>query len=66
MDIILDFEQGQDRIDVSALGITAADMNTAMVYDIIGGNTYLKDLPSGLTVQLTGEHQLTANDFIFA
>jgi len=66
MDIIHDFEQGQDCIDLSALGFVETDFGTAIIYDIINGNTIVRDIPSGLAFQLNGEHQLAASDFAFA
>jgi len=66
MDIILDFEQGLDRLDMRALGLTENDFGTALVYDIINGNTIVRDIPSGLAFQLNGEHQLASTDMLFA
>jgi Ca2+-binding RTX toxin-like protein len=66
MDTILDFYKGQDLLDVSALGFSAADFGGALYCDTAGGNTFVHDLNSDFAVRLNGVYSLTASDFKFS
>ena len=62
-DVITDYEDGSDRIDLSALGIGFGDLTISLG----SGDTLVEDLGSGLSIRLTGDHtaDLDAGDFIF-
>ena len=56
LDVITDFQDGQDKLDISALGIVSADFAGAFTSEIKNGNTLLKDTRTGFEVQLCGSH----------
>lgn len=60
-DVITDFTQGQDKLDVSALGFTAASDFT-ITND---GTTTTVDDGAGFTITLNGALVLTDSDFLF-
>jgi Ca2+-binding RTX toxin-like protein len=66
MDMIMDFEEGQDKINVSALGFKESDFGQGLVFNTTDGLTTVKDINSDFAFQLQGEHQLHATDFVFA
>jgi Ca2+-binding RTX toxin-like protein len=61
-DIIVDFTQGQDKIDVSALGI----LDVLELSSTITNNTVIEHQGSDFQFTLNGAHNLTSDDFIFA
>ena len=65
LDVITDFQEGQDKLDISALGIVSADFGGAFTPEIKNGNTLLKDTRTGFEVHLSGTHTLTQSDFVF-
>ena len=62
-DAIRDFAQGQDYIDVTAIGITSL---ASVAVSSANGSTFIDDVNSDFSVELTGIYTLTDNDFIFA
>lgn len=62
-DVIRDFAQGQDHINVTALGITSL---ASVTINAANGSTYVDDINSDFSVELKGIYTLTENDFIFA
>ena len=62
-DVIRDFAQGQDYIDIAALGITSL---SSLTISSANGSTIVDDDNSDFSVELVGIHALAANDFIFA
>ncbi|UFH51105.1 M10 family metallopeptidase C-terminal domain-containing protein [Pseudomonas sp. KNUC1026] len=76
-DLILDFDAGQDKIDVSKLGFTGLgdgkNGTLQVVYNASSDRTYLKDLDADANgnrfeLALAGNHSqdLTASQFVFA
>lgn len=62
-DIIHDFEQGKDHIDLSDLGFTSlGNINTTNS----GGNTFVNDNSSDFSIELKGTHSLVDADFVWA
>lgn len=71
-DTIMDFEQGRDVLDLSALGFTGIQAGAAsgnvLGYAIFSGHTVIADSASGeyhFTIRLNGEFHFTADDFLF-
>ncbi len=71
-DVITDFTQGQDRIDLSALGIADFATLTPFITQSLGNSIisfFVNDFSNGVneTITINGitNSQLTANDFIF-
>ncbi|MCP4482597.1 MAG: hypothetical protein GY817_07510 [bacterium] len=61
MDIIMDFEQGEDLFDFSGLGLEFGDLSC----ETSDGSTVINDSNSDFEVQLNGEYDLIENDFMF-
>jgi subtilisin-like proprotein convertase family protein len=64
MDIIEDFQQGEDKIDLSDL-FDPSELGEALAYHIEEGDTLLQDHNSDFAVKIIGEFQLDTDDFIF-
>jgi Ca2+-binding RTX toxin-like protein len=68
-DYIMDFDQGDDLINVSALGFTGIQAGSAngtiLGYSIVGGNTIIEADASDFSIVLNGGYSLTATDFVF-
>jgi len=72
MDIILDFIQSEDQLDLSNLDFdsiskgqgSAADSNS-LEYYFQDSNTFIDDPNSNFSIKLSGEIDLGASDFIF-
>jgi len=73
LDIILDFTQGEDQIDISSLGFnnisqgqgSAQDSSTFEYYFDVENNTIITDPNSNFAIKLIGEFELSGEDFIF-
>ncbi len=64
MDIIEDFQQGKDKIDLSDL-FDPSELGEALAYNIEEGDTLLQDHNSDFAVKIIGEFDLGPDDFIF-
>ena len=62
-DIILDFIQGQDKIDFSELGIDSID---DLSFRFEGNQTLIDDLNSDFLIKLNQQIQMAEQDFIFS
>src|SRR5262249_48255604 len=69
-DVVTDFHQGEDVIDVRAADISEFDMVQPFLSDDAQGNAVITTVSNGVTstMTLTGisAAQLTAADFVFA
>lgn len=69
LDVITDFVQGDDLIDLSALGFTdiqsGAASGTVLGYSVVGGNTIIEADGIDFSIELTGSISLATSDFIF-
>ncbi len=67
-DRITHFEQGKDRIDLSALSFTdihaGKAMGSVLGFQTVGGNTVILDSSHQFRLILTGEYTLTKSDFL--
>ena len=68
-DILSDFTQGTDFIDLSGLSFTGiqfgASSGNVLGYSFSGGNTIVEAAGSTFSFTMTGEHTLVAGDFDF-
>jgi VCBS repeat-containing protein len=62
-DLILDFIHGQDKIDLSALGIDSID---DLSFRFEGNQTIIDDLNSDFLIKLNQQIQMAEQDFIFS
>lgn len=62
-DLIEDFEQGKDKIDLSGVENHLAFDSLQFSFDNV--NTTIKDQHSDFAIDLKGHFEITQNDFIF-